>query len=1715
MRYYSVREAKWITLGAQAKKPGTKGANGKKHGGVAVLIGDDGVILKGPAHMKGKKPDELGGRQKTLGEKPGEKQEPKKYQNLAFGPDGEIAEPDAPKSPPPGTRYADLRAAAAQPAPEPTPAPAPAKPAKPVKVPKVAKVAKPEPVAAPTPEPKPEKGETVRAKIARIKAEKEKRYNDTLKKRGKKEADKQKADDKRQAKAEKDALNPAQAEARKKKQVERISKINAARPESLISLVRKEGGISGGDYDYATDIKEFGLKSALNKRGLKLDDMAKALQNAGHLVVPEGKKAEDVLLAGLQTRANSALHNHTGRYDSEYDDFINNREDADNAPGADSDRTASVISRGEEAGTDQGDDDSLAQILGFEPSRSDADEPEPSDYGHPDDYEPSDYEPEEGDLGDGGEITGADTSFDFGAPEPEPAKAPAPSPEPTPTPAAAKPQARPEPEPEPESASFSPDDILHLTGPSGEKTSVNYRGMNNGKAIVVGKSGMQFGVDPAKLTKAPLSDEETAKNTRRKNSYLDDANEQGDGPEAFWDDQKDDPDFTKHFGHSKSQFLQAYNEKNSYTATPKAEPAPEPTPATAPEPGTGYDDLRAAAAKKPLPPTPPAGLADRIAKRGTPTTIGPAKPVDPTDYNDPKEKARIAAFISRDLSGAASPKAAAKKLVRDLRFVSKEGFQARLDAVKSEFPEIYQAFKEDPGIAGPDAHAEIAAHTGGEPPKEFPGAAPSRIPGEGFADLRAAAAKEPEATPAVGKPAHEMTRAEFLAQAPTDKAKQYMDTSSMHRNKVQAALDGGQNVPSEVLADYPGIKKTEPQPQQGPTAREIKAKLQAETDARQAQGEQDGANVRARNNQDYQKSRQAAIDAGQDVEDGDEKQIRRTIRQNEKDKASALGTIARNGPDTDAQDFADSMDRENNRLKAKLPKGVKPAAPPTVKPSTPAPGEGFADLRAAAKEPEAPTITPHKADKTYLQLLKKSKNLVGASDDNNGIYEIDKKHLKPEILQKLRDPESKGRKYYGDAPETDSFRLAWKHDVTGDPNDDGVMIIDKRQHSIAQAKKRAERLASVGKTEKGEQAQKKQKEDDETERKVLKWLEQNPDSTHSELRRRTGHPTFDSSSPMDNPAHAAVDRLEKSGKITRSKGDLPSFSIADEQPAPAPAPSPGEGFADLRAAAAKEPEAPTITPEPSAASPRDLEKSEQRTPDEHAKGELLKNRSIFGGLKRTKAEAKEVLAKRIQQILDSPGMSKVATDFGLTPEQTYTTAKINGKWAVIPSHASDVATATYRGNPVSAEAVEKYGIILPKNYTKQGEMYVAEPSQPEEPEQPKPPEPKKKKPPTQKTKGLTDDPEKFQQGDRFKGENGEEFQVFASRQGALTAHPVVDGKPQINKSTEKKFAITDAAAAANPTHRRDFVPGFDQSQPGRDSEEIAQDRARLAKTPPPSPGEGFADLRAAAKEPEATPPAPPAPPEAPTAKGPDRRSYAERISAGESPEKIMAELDQRSDIARSQRDRPEATPAEKATAQAEIQHARNVSDDKARADVAEKMNKKAADAKSLASVEKPKITIEKSIGYSGKTGDPSYLAKISGKHNGKTFNREFQNGDEDKKAKSDAFRKKKGTYNETHEISPGELYEHAQNGTKKLLAIQPALDGGTAGQKVSFEIAELKEASKILKSFDDSETPNPNGFGANADFVKPLLAHQAKMAKKAGSYEGLTLPVVAKDLEGS
>lgn len=278
-----------------------------------------------------------------------------------------------------------------------------------------------------------------------------------------------------------------------------------------------------------------------------------------------------------------------------------------------------------------------------------------------------------------------------------------------------------------------------------------------------------------------------------------------------------------------------------------------------------------------------------------------------------------------------------------------------LNLLRDEYPDIYKEIQKNPGLYGPNNHALVAAHTGGPGPEQFdfdaeqakadkalkPGSALDRIgmPPKLDANGNVIQAK-PVAPEKIEKgfrkfgppqkPPHEMTRAEFAAQGPTDKAKQYLADSGMHRGKVQAALDAGQNVPAEVLAEYPGIKKTEPQ--QGPTAKEITGKIQAETYARRAQAKQDDAKARVRDVEDYQQARQAAIDAGQDVNDGDEKQMRRMIRQNEKDRARALQTIANNGPDAEAQAYADRLGKENERLQAKLAKSAGPVAPPKVEP---------------------------------------------------------------------------------------------------------------------------------------------------------------------------------------------------------------------------------------------------------------------------------------------------------------------------------------------------------------------------------------------------------------------------------------------------------------------------------------------------------------------------------------------------------------------------------------------------------------------------------------------------------------------------------------------------------------------------------------------------------------------------------------------------------------
>ena len=60
-------------------------------------------------------------------------------------------------------------------------------------------------------------------------------------------------------------------------------------------------------------------------------------------------------------------------------------------------------------------------------------------------------------------------------------------------------------------------------------------------------------------------------------------------------------------------------------------------------------------------------------------------------------------------------------------------------------------------------------------------------------------------------------------------------------------------------------------------------------------------------------------------------------------------------------------------------------------------------------------------------------------------------------------------------------------------------------------------------------------------------------------------------------------------------------------------------------------------------------------------------------------------------------------------------------------------------------------------------------------------------------------------GDRFKDANGAEFQVWSARQGRIEAHPVVDGKPVVNRDSVQRWATTDAVRGANPEYRTDIV----------------------------------------------------------------------------------------------------------------------------------------------------------------------------------------------------------------------------------------------------------------------------------------------------------------------
>jgi hypothetical protein len=168
---------------------------------------------------------------------------------------------------------------------------------------------------------------------------------------------------------------------------------------SLLAVIRREGGISSGDFEHA-DFKEFGLLGALNKKGLSLDDMAATMVRQGHITVPMGKSSpSDHLLQLLKKKTNSLLAADTAEYDKDYEAYMQARKEA-HADGYPEEQLAEASGRGEEAGDQESANRIFEEIFG----------------GNGGGGEEAGRDEEPGDLaGDASEpASGLDTSFDFG-----------------------------------------------------------------------------------------------------------------------------------------------------------------------------------------------------------------------------------------------------------------------------------------------------------------------------------------------------------------------------------------------------------------------------------------------------------------------------------------------------------------------------------------------------------------------------------------------------------------------------------------------------------------------------------------------------------------------------------------------------------------------------------------------------------------------------------------------------------------------------------------------------------------------------------------------------------------------------------------------------------------------------------------------------------------------------------------------------------------------------------------------------------------------------------------------------------------------------------------------------------------------------------------------------------------------------------------------------
>jgi hypothetical protein len=202
--------------------------------------------------------------------------------------------------------------------------------------------------------------------------------------------------------------------------------------------------------------------------------------------------------------------------------------------------------------------------------------------------------------------------------------------------------------------------------------------------------------------------------------------------------------------------------------------------------------------------------------------------------------------------------------------------------------------------------------------------------------------------------------------------------------------------------------------------------------------------------------------------------------------------------------------------------------------------------------------------------------------------------------------------------------------------------------------------------------------------------------------------------PAELPAAPTIEEQTAEGTYGGQTGVFDVFAGARRKPVEvAPTIAEAAPVEPTTPAPVTEQAAPVEAPAPEVAPiQRDVTKPEQMTPQEYDAAKVQKQSAdgeIYASRKKAEAAMAQFLARG-----ESPSEKALLASFGLNKTAAYSVSQTTrGKWVFNQNQKAAIAASTmsYGGRrPVSASAVDTYGITLPEGYVKQGDLYVYQPA---------------------------------------------------------------------------------------------------------------------------------------------------------------------------------------------------------------------------------------------------------------------------------------------------------------------------------------------------------------------------------------------------------------------